>query len=725
MPPPARRVPFRGFRRLAGLLLAAVLAAGSGRAAHRVATKTAQEHPDFSNRALVLADGAVLAYGVRTGAVGRPTLVLIPETHGDRSQFFEPGFLANLPADLTLVVVESRGQGRSWPPPSPVQASIERYASDVLEVVAQLQPADWFVGGHSLGGMIALEVAGRRPAGLRGVIALEGWVHARVQRSAFPETSPPTDAERAEARRQREERHRSQRWTPEEVAALGRMWTAWESGEAILRDLPYPVLSVWGDRGRAERPGRAALLMPDRPDVRLHWIAGADHYVTDPPFAAGVARAMAAFVGEVAPPPAAAPSPNIVMILIDDLGYGDLACYGSTRHHTPQLDRLAAGGLRFSDFHSNGAVCSPTRAALLTGQYPQRSGIEAAIGFTLAEGVPLEKTTIAELLAPAGYRCGVFGKWHVGHVTRFGPNAQGFHESWCSNNNPDYHSHVSRDGNVDWWRDQRLADEPGYLTELVTRHSVRFIRENRNRPFFLYVPHVGVHFPYQGPADPPHRTTGRTWDGDDRYGPLPKSEYPRAYREMLEAVDAGVGAIVATLDELGLRKNTLIFVCSDNGAYTWVGSNGPLRGQKGDLHEGGHRVPAIANWPGRIAPGRTTAATALTMDLLPTFLTVAGVPRPGHLVTDGTDLSGLLLRDEPLPARTVFWRDADERAARRGDWKLVTRGARSELFNLGADLGENADRAAAEPDRLAQLRDELAAWERTVDAGAPARPRAR
>lgn len=419
---------------------------------------------------------------------------------------------------------------------------------------------------------------------------------------------------------------------------------------------------------------------------------------------------------------AAEPAPNLVLILIDDLGYGDLGCYGNTKHQTPNLDRLAAQGLRFTDFHSNGAVCSPTRAALLTGQYPQRHGIEVAIGFTRDEGLPLDRTTIAEVLAPAGYRCGVFGKWHLGHVSRFGPNAQGFHESYCSNNNPDYHSHVSRDGNPDWWKDQRLADEPGYLVDLVTRHSVRFIHENRARPFFLYVPQLAVHFPYQGPRDPPHRTAGRKWDGDDRYGPLPKTERPRAYREMVEAVDASVGQIVAALDGLKLRERTFIFVSSDNGAYLSVGSNGPHRGQKGDLYEGGHRVTAIANWPGRIEPGRVSAVTAMTMDLLPTLLALSGAPRPSALRVDGIDLSGLLLRGKSLAPRTLFWRDADEKAARNGPWKLVTRATRAELFNLADDIGEQRDLAAARPEMLRQLQGELAAWENDV-ATSPLRRR--
>jgi arylsulfatase A-like enzyme len=232
--------------------------------------------------------------------------------------------------------------------------------------------------------------------------------------------------------------------------------------------------------------------------------------------------------------------------------------------------------------------------------------------------------------------------------------------------------------------------------------------------------HIAVHFPFQGPRDPAQRTKGRKWDAD-KYGPLPKSEYPRAYREMLEAVDASVGQVVATLEQQGLRDRTLIFVTSDNGAYSWVGSNGPLRGQKGDLFEGGHRVPAIANWPGRIAAGRVTAATALTMDLAPTFLALAGASAPAEARFDGMDLSGLLLRDRTLPERTLFWRTPDAKAVRRGPWKLVIAGGKTGLFDLGSDLGEQRDLAAVEPQRVRDLQAELAAWEADVASAEPGR----
>ena len=264
---------------------------------HQVMPKAATDDPRFARHALVLPDGALLAYYVRPGSGA--SLVLVPETHGDRTQFYEPTFVDHLDPGFQLIVIESRGQGRSWPPPAAAEASIERYATDVLAVVARLALSHWYVAGHSLGGMIALEIMGRRPAGLRGAIALEGWVHSQVQRLAFPVLTPPSDAEREESRRQRAERYRSQRWSPEEVTALGKIWTEWQSGEGVVRETRYPLLSVWGDRGRSPRPARTQLLLPDSANVQLDWIAGADHYVTDPPFAGEVARAITEFMHRV------------------------------------------------------------------------------------------------------------------------------------------------------------------------------------------------------------------------------------------------------------------------------------------------------------------------------------------------------------------------------------------------------------------------------------------
>ncbi len=421
---------------------------------------------------------------------------------------------------------------------------------------------------------------------------------------------------------------------------------------------------------------------------------------------------------------------NIVLIVVDDLGYGDLGSYGNTRHETPHMDRLAATGMVFNDFHANGPVCSPTRAALMTGQYQQRSGIESAIGFVKDEGVPLNRVTIAEILSEGGYICGLVGKWHLGHVDFFGPNDQGFAQSYTSNNSPDYHSHVSRNGEVDWYKDHRLFKETGYLTNLVAEHSNAFIEENKEAPFFLYVSHLAVHFPFQGPQDPAFRTTGSTWHGNERipgrvqpdskYGPLPPEGYNRAYGEMLKAVDESVGSVVSTLEALNLRENTLIIITSDNGAYSWVGSNGPFRGQKGDLFEGGHRVPAIFNWPGKIEAGSVSAETTITMDLAPTMVNLAGINKLGDWRFDGLDLSDPLLGRGSLPARKLFWRfnnsytNTQARAVRHGDWKYVLEGGKTYLFNLASDPGEQINLAPENKAFVEDLEKAFLKWEKEV-----------
>ncbi len=413
------------------------------------------------------------------------------------------------------------------------------------------------------------------------------------------------------------------------------------------------------------------------------------------------------------------PPPNIVLILIDDIGYNDLGCYGNELIPTPNIDKLAAEGMRMTDFHTNGAVCSPTRAALLTGQYQQRSGVESAIGFTKDVGVPLDKTTIAEALARAGYKSGVFGKWHVGHVSRFGPNDQGFGRSVVSNNSPDYHTHVSRVGDIDWFKDQERYEEEGYLTDLVTLHTNEFIEGNRDQPFFAFVSHIACHFPFQGPDDPPHRTVGSIWH-DTKYGPLPEEEYKRAYRDMLMAVDQSVGETVATLERLGLRENTLIFITSDNGAYSWVGSNAPFRGQKGDLFEGGHRVPAIVNWPGHVPAGSVSDATTMTMDLFPTFLQIAGIDQPDGVEFDGKDLSAVWLENEHLPGRTLFWRfnklniPEEAFAVREGKWKYMEKEDEPFLFNLQEDPGEKDNLAGNHPKMVDSFRRKFKNWEQQV-----------
>ena len=434
---------------------------------------------------------------------------------------------------------------------------------------------------------------------------------------------------------------------------------------------------------------------------------------------------------------ATARQPNFLIILADDMGYADLSCYGNDRYQTPHLDALAKSGLRFTDFHSNGPVCSPTRAALLTGRYQQRSGVDEVVfadpklGKRDDHGLKPSEITFARLLKNAGYRTALFGKWHLGYATKFNPIQHGFDEfRGYVSGNVDFHAHIDQAGFADWWHNLEQSDEPGYTTHLITRHALRFIEENRERPFCLYVAHEAPHAPYQGPNDPPVR-------GPQARAAVGGAEIQRAYREMVQEMDRGVGEIVATLQRLGLAENTLVFFFSDNGG-TREGNNGPLHGAKGSVWEGGHRVPAIASWPGRIKPATVTDQTAASMDLLPTLLELSGTPPPAGHRFDGASLARLLLENKPLTERTFFWGYNNRYAVRRGPWKLVmnpstTGGGKAKkkqataepalgLFNLADDRGEANNLAAARPELVRELQTALAAWKKDVGlAGAGAR----
>lgn len=254
--------------------LVAVLA--SGHAAGENAPHL-PEDPTFTIHAEVLQDGALLAYYVRPGP--GPTVVLLPGTLGDHHRFIDSALTDRIRADLQVVIVEARGQGRSWPPPTPAVCSIEQYATDVLEVIDAIRPNRWFVGGHSLGGMISIEIAGRKPRGLCGVISLEGWPHYTVQAQAFPDFQPGRPTGPPGAPENWRELHRiAQRWTVEEQKMLVTIWKKWTPGRQILQDTDYPVLTIWGDRGMKTRPGRGVLGLPDKRAIEVAWISGSDHY---------------------------------------------------------------------------------------------------------------------------------------------------------------------------------------------------------------------------------------------------------------------------------------------------------------------------------------------------------------------------------------------------------------------------------------------------------------
>ena len=432
---------------------------------------------------------------------------------------------------------------------------------------------------------------------------------------------------------------------------------------------------------------------------------------------------------------AAGTSPNIVVIMADDLGYGDISPYDGWID-TPRLDRMAGEGMRFLDFHSSGNVCSPTRAGLMTGRYQQRAGIPGVLFANPARpshdhGIGAEEVTLAEALRARGYATGVFGKWHLGYRARFNPVRHGFDEfRGFVSGNIDYHSHIDTMGRADWWRDDELSTEEGYATHLVTEHALRFIDRHRDRPFFLYVPHHAPHYPFQGPDDPADRTVGGEFDPRGSV-----ADRRRAYRDMVQEMDAGIGEVLDALEAHGIADRTLVWFFSDNGAARW-GSNGPLRGLKATDWEGGHRVPSIAVWPGRIPAGTESGQLASTLDVMPTLLALvgsragaaAGSSGTGTMTLpafDGVDLSPVLLRQESLARRQLFW-GADGTfwngaAVRDGPWKLLidrhdgTPGPPM-LFDLDEDLGEQEDLAADHPDRVVRMLAALEAWRADVGA---------
>ena len=401
-----------------------------------------------------------------------------------------------------------------------------------------------------------------------------------------------------------------------------------------------------------------------------------------------------------------ATKPNFIIIMADDLGYGDIGCYGNKKIRTPNIDALAAGGMRFTDYHSNGAVCSPTRAALLTGRYQQRCGINGVV--TAAKhrdkGMALSEITFAEVLKQRDYATGLFGKWHVGYPVEFNPMKQGFDEFvGFVSGNVDYQSHVDQEGYADWWQGEKLEDEKGYTTDLITKYGERFIEDHRDEAFCLYLAHEAPHYPFQGPGDGPERKVGNVRAFKQR------EDKAQAYKEMIEAMDAGVGRIVGKVKRMGIEKNTFVFFCSDNGPAS-QGSSGPLRGKKGTLWEGGHRVPALAYWPGTIEASSISDETVMGMDMLPTMAAMAGMELGDKSRYDGIDVSGVMLRGAKLNERPLFWQHNKQKAMRLGKWKLVTQNDKVYLFDLASDLGETNDLATIEKEVTAKLAGMLDKW---------------
>lgn len=422
--------------------------------------------------------------------------------------------------------------------------------------------------------------------------------------------------------------------------------------------------------------------------------------------------------------PAKSNVPNIVLILADDMGYGDLGCYGHPTAKTPNIDRLASQGVRFTQHYSNGTECSPTRTALLTGKYPQRAGgLECAIGtgnvgryddaIRLATardlGLPAKQAVIPGALNEAGYVCGVFGKWHLGYEPKFNPLEHGWHDFFgYLGGNVHYFNHRETSDLHVLFRGRLPVHRDGYMTKLITDDSIAFIERNKDRKFFLYASHECPHFPFQGPLDKDKLVTAENWTERDA----------KTYVAMLEDFDSEVGRLLTAIDKAGLANNTIVVFVSDNGGLDGAAHMGPLRGAKSTTLEGGIRVPLIIRWPGKIPAGTTSHQVSATFDLTRSFLQLAGATDAARK-TDGYDIIDHLVKRRETMPRTLYWRgkrgDRTWSAVRHGDLKYVHKVEGEEtnewLYDLANDIGEESNLLKDKPAEAKRLKQLLSTWD--------------
>jgi arylsulfatase A-like enzyme len=419
------------------------------------------------------------------------------------------------------------------------------------------------------------------------------------------------------------------------------------------------------------------------------------------------------------PPPANA-RPNVVLIMSDDLGYGDLSSYGATDIRTPNIDAIGRDGVRLTDFYSNGVLCSPTRAGLISGRYQQRYVIETALGGEGTRGLKVTGHSLPQVLKNNGYATGLIGKWHLGGTPEVSPKAHGFEYFFgLIGSHIDYYHHNRGPDAYDLWENDAKIKQDGYMTDLITERSIQFIERSAasKRPFFADVAYNAPHWPYQPPGRPsPPPGTGRHQLAHEE-NTATRSDYAA----MVEAVDRGVGRILQTLDRLGLAQNTIVIFTNDNGGE-WLSSNTPLLSRKWTVWEGGIRVPALIRWPGRIPAGRVSNQVGITMDLSRSIVAATGSPLPAGARYEGVDLFAILEGRAPEIERTLFWRTISngrtQRAVRSGDWKVVQDSNHLMVFNLREDMGERNDLTSQRQDVARRLRPLLTKWEAEVDAEA-------
>ena len=412
--------------------------------------------------------------------------------------------------------------------------------------------------------------------------------------------------------------------------------------------------------------------------------------------------------------------PNIIVIVSDDMGYADLGCQGCKDIATPNIDSITQNGIRFTDGHVSCPVCSPTRAGLATGRYQQRFGHEFNTGpppggLQDHVGLPLTEITIADVLKSAGYVTGAVGKWHLGMAPHFHPFKRGYDEFFGFLHGG--HSYI--DPGLGTFnpvlRGTEPVDEKEYLTDAFSREAVAFIERHHDKPFFLYLTYNAVHTPLQAP--PRYQDSFKEISDPKR----------RIYAGMLTALDEGIGKVLAKLRELGIYQDTLLFFFSDNGGPTPANgsSNGPLRATKGTMYEGGIRVPFMIQWPSRLKAGQVYEQPVIALDILPTAAAAAAAQLPKDRKIDGVNLLPYLAgepfrsgRSGPAapdgkktpPHEILFWRMGQNHAVRKGNWKLVTMGTQTELFDVASDIGESHDLSSAQPEVLKELQRAFDKW---------------
>lgn len=438
----------------------------------------------------------------------------------------------------------------------------------------------------------------------------------------------------------------------------------------------------------------------------------------------------------------APPRPNIVLIVSDDQGYHDLGCFGGTDVQTPNLDRLAAGGVRLTSFYVSWPACTPSRASLLTGRYPQRCGTsdmmrndlvdydhrytpeEYAVSPEMILGTDEREVFLSELLREHGYTNGCFGKWDGGQLRRFLPLQQGFHDFYgFGHTGIDYWTH-ERYGVPSMRRGNELTseDKGQYATDLFRREAVRFLQAHRQRPFFLYLPFNAPHA--ASSLEPDVRGTVQA---PPQYlalypeGKTSREQRRRGYLGAVTCLDDAIGQVLDLLDQSGIARNTVVVFLSDNGGGTGS-DNTPLRGGKSQMFEGGIRVPCIVRWPARIPAGTTCGEFLTALEIFPTLAAATGAALPAGTVYDGFDMLPVLQGRQKSPRTEMFWERRADQAARVGHWKWVASGRGNGLFDLSTDLSEQHDVSADHADVLAQIQSRFAAWKQAMDEAEPRGP---